>query len=339
MPQIIEIEEFLALRKSIPIVDVRSPAEHEHGHIPGAGNIAVFNNEERAQVGTIYKQRGQEAAIQLGLELVEPKLLQMAEAALAVAPQHELLVHCWRGGMRSMSMCDLFETAGIKTKVLKGGYKAYRQFVRDSFHRKLDLKIVGGETGSGKTEILQELKKLGEQIICLEGLANHRGSSYGAIGMNPQPSVEQFENILFDAFQEIDPARRIWVEDESRAIGRVFVPEGLWLQMTEAPVYRVEIPFDVRVQRLIKDYASAPKELLLAATERIKKRLGGLDYKNAVEAFENGDLATATAIALRYYDKAYNWPHEQRKFANVTMCKCADGDPAANAKRILETVD
>jgi tRNA 2-selenouridine synthase len=338
LPEIIEIEEFLRLRESTPVVDVRSPAEFEHGRIPGANNIPVFNNEERAEIGTLYKQKGPETAMKRGLELVEPNLLKMAESALKTAKNNELLVHCWRGGMRSSSMADLFETAGIKTKLLRGGYKAYRQFVRDSFPRKLDLKIVGGETGSGKTEIIAELKKLGEQVIDLEGLANHRGSSFGAIGMDKQPTVEQFENILFDAICKLDPSKRIWLEDESRHIGRVFIPEGLWLQMTEAPVYRVEIPFDVRVQRLINDYASAPKELLLAATERIKKRLGGLDYKNAVEAFENGDLATATAIALRYYDKAYNWPHEQREYANVVMCKCANGDPEKNAHLILNTL-
>lgn len=339
MPEIIDIEEFLRLRESTPIVDVRSPAEFEQGRIPDANNIPVFSNEERAEIGTLYKQKGQELAMQRGLEIVEPNLLKMAEIGLKTAENKELLVHCWRGGMRSASMAELFETAGIKTRLLKGGYKAYRQYVRDSFSRKLDLKIVGGETGSGKTEIIGELKKLGEQVIDLEGLANHRGSSYGAIGMAKQPSVEQFENLLFDAVQKIDPTKRVWVEDESRAIGRVFIPEGLWLQMTEAPVYRVEIPFDVRVQRLITDYASAPKELLLAATERIKKRLGGQDYKNALEAFENGDLATATAIALRYYDKAYNWPHEQRKYANVIMCKCANGDPRKNAEIILSIIN
>jgi tRNA 2-selenouridine synthase len=336
LPEIIEIEEFLSLRQSVPIVDVRSPAEYEHGCIPEAHNIPVFSNEERAEIGTLYKQKGSEKAIERGLEVVEPKLLKMAQNALETAKNKELLVHCWRGGMRSASMADLFETAGIKTKVLKGGYKAYRQYVRDTFKNPLNLKIIGGETGSGKTEILGELKKLGEQIIDLEAIAHHRGSSYGSIGMEKQPTVEQFENALFDAFQRLDLSKRIWVEDESRAIGRVFIPEGLWLQMTQAPVYRVEIPFDIRVQRLIKDYASAPKELLLAATERIKKRLGGLDYKNAVEAFEKGDLATATAIALRYYDKAYNYPHEQREFANVVTCKCASGDATENANIVLK---
>jgi tRNA 2-selenouridine synthase len=335
LPEIIEIAEFIHLSATIPVVDVRSPAEFEHGRIPVASNIPVFSNEERAEIGTLYKQKGPGQAMQRGLELVEPNLLKMAEKGLQIAKNNELLVHCWRGGLRSSSMAELFETAGIRAKVLRGGYKAYRQFVRESFSRKLDLKIVGGETGSGKTEIIAALRKLGEQVIDLEGLAHHRGSSFGAIGMEEQPTVEQFENILFDAFRSIDPQRRIWLEDESRAIGRVFVPEALWLQMQEAPVYRVQIPFGVRVQRLIHDYAGAPKELLLAALERIKKRLGGLDYKNAAEAFENGDLAAATEIALRYYDKAYDYPHAQRNYANVQMIACADGNPETNAERIL----
>lgn len=338
MPQIVDIEEFLKLRRALPVVDVRSPGEFAHGNIPSAFNIPVFNDEERAQIGTLYKQKGQEQAIKLGLDIVEPKLLQMAESALAVAAQNELLVHCWRGGMRSASMCDLFEAAGMKTTLLNGGYKAYRQFVRNSFHRKFDLRIVGGETGSGKTEILHELRRNGEQVIDLEGLANHRGSSFGAIGMEQQPSVEHFENILFDAFEHIDRSRRVWLEDESRSIGRVFVPEPLWFQMQEAPVYRVQVPFEVRVQRLIGDYAHAPKELLREALDRIKKRLGGLDWKNAVEAFENDDLATATSIALRYYDKAYDHPHAQRNYANVVMIPCNNGNPQQNAQNILNAL-
>lgn len=336
MPEIIEIDEFVYLSDQIPVVDVRSSAEFAHGRIPVAVNIPVFSNEERAEIGTLYKQKGPEIAMQRGLDIVEPNLLRMAENGLEIAKNGQLLVHCWRGGLRSSSMAELFETAGIETRLLKGGYKAYRQFVRNSFARKLDLRIVGGETGSGKTEILRQLAEMGEQIIDLEELANHRGSSFGAIGMQPQPTVEQFENILFDAFRKVDPAQRIWLEDESRSIGRVFVPPQLWFQMQEAPVYRIQVPFDTRVERLIADYAGAPKKLLQEALDRIRKRLGGLDHKISTEAFENGDLATATAIALRYYDKAYDHPHKERKYANVLMIPCTDGNPQRNAELILE---
>lgn len=348
MPEIVEIEEFLALSQTIPVVDVRSPVEFELGSIPGATNIPVFSNEERAEIGTLYKQKGPDAATQRGLELVAPNLLKLAESALKTAQNHtkpshlggnQVLVHCWRGGMRSQSMAELFETAGIETRILKGGYKAFRHYVRESFARKIDLKIVGGETGSGKTEILRHLKNAGEQVIDLEAIASHRGSSFGAIGMNEQPGVENFENNLFDALSKIDPKRRVWMEDESRSIGRVFIPEPLWIQMKAAPIYRVQIPFEVRVQRLITDYGDFPKEILREALDRIKKRLGGLDYKNSLEALEKGDLATATRAALRYYDKAYDWPHQQREYANVTIIQCEDGDPEKNAKNILNMID
>lgn len=326
----------MKLGTTIPVIDVRSPGEFAHGHIPGAINIPVFDDEERARVGTCYKNKGQEPAIALGLEIVEPKLLDMAKAALAVARNSEVLLHCWRGGMRSASMADLFETAGINTHLLKGGYKTYRRYVLDGFAKKFNIRLVAGETGSGKTEILKALAEAGEQIVDLEEIASHRGSSFGAIGMNPQPTVENFENQLFATFRNLDPGRPVWLEAESRSIGRVFIPDPLWQQMLAAPVFRVQVPFEVRVQRLITDYGHFPKEILREALDRIKKRLGGLDYKNAMEALDRDDLAEATRLALRYYDKAYDHPHKVRDYANVQMIPCDDGDPFRNAQLILQ---
>ncbi|HTF04105.1 MAG TPA: tRNA 2-selenouridine(34) synthase MnmH [Bacteroidia bacterium] len=339
MPVIIEIDEFWVLGKEFPIVDVRSPAEFAHGHIPGAVNIPVFSNEERALIGTLYKQKSPEAAMEAGLEIVAPKLMEYAKLGQNAAKDNKLLVHCWRGGLRSSSMAQLFETAGIETWLLKGGYKTYRNAVLTGFDLNLDIRIVAGETGSGKTEILQALHEMGEQIIDLEQLASHRGSSFGSIGMNEQPSVENFENNLLDALKKIDPARRVWFEDESRSIGRVYIPDPLWKRMENAPVYRVQVPFDVRIQRLITDYGNFPPAILQAALERIRKRLGGLDYKNAVHALETGDLATATALALKYYDKAYDHPHKERNYKGVTMISCDSGDPKANALKIFATTE
>lgn len=335
MPEILEIEPFLELAESTPIIDVRSPGEFRHGHIPGAINIPVFDDEERARVGTLYKQKGQEAAIQLGLQIVEPKLLSMAKQAMSAAKDGQVLVHCWRGGMRSASMCDLFETAGLGTHLLQGGYKTYRRYVQASFAQPTSLRLLAGETGSGKTEILKELAKAGEQVIDLEEIASHRGSSFGAIGMQPQPTVEQFENLLYDEWKKVDRSKPLWLEAESRSIGRVFIPPALWEQMLRAPVYRVQVPFEVRVQRLLVDYGHFPKEILREALDRIHKRLGGLDYKNAMAALENGDLAEATRLALRYYDKAYDHPHKERDYANVQMIPCEDGDPVKNAGLLI----
>ncbi|MCK6639892.1 MAG: tRNA 2-selenouridine(34) synthase MnmH [Bacteroidia bacterium] len=335
MPKTLQIADFLELRKSHPIIDVRSPQEFLHGHIPGAINIPLFDDAERAIVGTLYKQKGQEKAFSAGLEIVTPKLHQFAQRAHEIAKNGVVNVHCWRGGMRSGSMASFFETQGLKANLLEGGYKSYRRFVLEQFARPLKIAIVGGETGSGKTEILQHIQKAGEQILDLEKIASHRGSSFGALGMNKQPTVEQFENNLLDELNHLDSEKRIWMEDESRSIGRVFIPAPLWEQMSLAPVYRVRIPFDVRVQRLIHDYGSFPVEVLKEAVERIKKRLGGLDYKIAMEALENGDAATVTAITLRYYDKAYDHPHKIRNYNGVKFIDCDSGDPSENAIKIL----
>lgn len=335
MPEKLKISEFLEQRAAGAIIDVRSPFEFNHGHIPGAVNIPLFNDEERALVGTLYKQKGQEKAFSAGLEIVTPKLKMFAQRAHEVAVNGKVNVHCWRGGMRSGSMASFFETQGLKANLLDGGYKSYRKYVLEQFGRPLNIAIVGGETGSGKTEILQHIQKAGEQILDLEKIASHRGSSFGALGMNKQPTVEQFENNLFDELNLLNPGKRIWMEDESRSIGRVFIPAPLWEQMTLAPVYRVRIPFNVRVQRLIHDYGSFPADVLKEAIERIKKRLGGLDYKITMEALENGDAATVTAITLRYYDKAYDHPHKIRNYNGVKFIDCDSGDPSENAIKIL----
>jgi tRNA 2-selenouridine synthase len=317
-------------------VDVRSPGEFLSGHIPGAINMPLFTNEERADVGTIYKQSGNQVAVLRGLEYVGPKMADFVRQARKMAPDGQILVHCWRGGMRSGSMAWLFETSGLKTGVLKGGYKSFRNHVLESFAKKLDFHVVGGETGSGKTEILQALAKKGEQIIDLEELAHHRGSSFGSIGQEMQPRPEQFENDLFEALQKIEPTRRIWIEDESRSIGRVFIPRPIWEMKIAAPCYRVRLPFEIRVQRLVKDYGQFPKEILAEAVLRIQKRLGGLATKQAIESLENGDLAETARITLRYYDKAYDFPQSTRKYEGVKFIECETGDPEKNAELILE---
>ncbi len=319
----------------LPVVDVRSPAEYAAGHIPGAVNIPLFSDMERAAVGTIYKNSGNRDAVIAGLEYVGPKMAGFARKAVELAPRREILVHCWRGGMRSASMAWLFETAGIKTLTLKGGYKTYRSQVLGSFGRPFDLRIIGGETGSGKTEILHAIGRSGEQILDLEALASHRGSSFGALGQAAQPSVEQFENNLFHALDQVDPSRPLWIEDESKSIGRVYLPAPFWAMKTAAPVFRVRIPFEVRVQRLVNDYGHFPKDVLGEAVMRIAKRLGGLETQNAMKALETGDLAKTVRITLRYYDKAYDFPHKDRRYEGVHFIDSETGDPEVNAKLIL----
>ena len=224
------------LEKSL-IIDVRSEIEFEKGHIPGAVNIPILNTEERKIVGTSFKQNGQKYAILKGLELSGPHLSKRLKLAVKLAENSEnIVVHCWRGGMRSAFFTYLMEFFGLKISVLIGGYKSYRKHVQETFDRPYSIAILGGMTGSGKTHILDELEKTTAFCIDLEKLARHRGSSFGALGMEAQPSQEQFENNL--AQQLIKTGNNtIWLEDESRTIGAKIIPEGIWNQMREAPHY------------------------------------------------------------------------------------------------------
>ncbi len=313
MPSKLTPSSFLKAAETLPVVDVRSPGEFLQGHIPGAVNIPLFSDEERAEVGTTYKQVSQEDALLLGLELVGPKMADFVRQAKALAPEKEVLVHCWRGGMRSGSFGWLLETAGMKVGTLVGGYKAFRDEVFSGFEVPQNIVILGGKTGSGKTEILQQLRELGEQVIDLEGLAHHKGSSYGAIGQLPQPSTEHFENCIYAQWRQLDPTRRVWVEDESRTVGRCLIPEKIWEQMQAAPLVLVDMDKAVRIERLVREYAWFDTNLLYEATNRIQKRLGGQHHKAAIAALDQKDFATVADITLTYYDKAYQHGVGQRK--------------------------
>jgi len=320
LPVALHINEFLSLSGSHPIVDVRTPAEFAQGHIPGAHNIPLFTDEDRKIVGTIYKQEGKQPAILKGLELIGPRMHQFVSAAAALENSGQLLVHCWRGGMRSSSMAWLFETYGFKCNTLKGGYKSYRQQVLASFNEPKNIVVLGGKTGSGKTLILQELRQQGEQIIDLEKLANHKGSAFGALGEQKQISQEQFENELAFLFTQTDPQRKCWLEDESRKIGFNVLPDGLWEQMRNAKVFYVDLALPARIRFLVKEYGKFSKEELSSSINRIAKRLGGQHVKAAIEAIEAGDLETACKISLVYYDKNYNYGLSQRDQKNILVC-------------------
>ncbi|MDP3453053.1 MAG: tRNA 2-selenouridine(34) synthase MnmH [Bacteroidales bacterium] len=311
MPKEVNIEEFLELSKQFPIIDVRSPGEYEHAHIPGALSLPLFLNDERAEVGTIYKQRGRVKAVQRGLEIVGPKLAKFTKFALDLHSE-ELLIHCWRGGMRSSSMAWLLENVGIKSTLLIGGYKSYRSYILSCFDTPLKIILLGGYTGSGKTDLLKILKDSGQQVLDLEGIAEHKGSAFGAIGQPDQPSNEYFENLLYSQIKKLDRESVVWIEDESRNIGKVFIPEPLWKQMRVSPLVKVEASFETRVERLMRDYGCYPVDKLCASIKKIEKRLGYDKCKLALDACERGDLKSAAEISLLYYDKAYGNQLETR---------------------------
>lgn len=256
--QILITEEFMTLSKTLPIVDVRSPAEFAEGHIAGAINIPIFNDDERAIVGTIYKKKGRIPAIEKGLEIVGLKMAKFAHKAVEIASTGELLVHCWRGGMRSESMAWLFERVGIKCFTLQGGYKSYRNFMLEKVGNFPHLIVIEGHTGSGKTEILHQLKIMGEQVIDLEGLANHKGSIFGGIDQGPQPTTQQFQNDFFNVVHTFDPSKRVWVEGESQTVGKVFLPAPLWNLMNKAQCIEILVPRSERINRLVNEYGTLP---------------------------------------------------------------------------------
>lgn len=300
----INIEEVFSLQ--LPIIDVRSPGEFEKGHIPNAINISLFTNDERAHVGTVYVQQSQEAAIKLGYEYVTPKLQNFINDALNVAPKAEVIVHCWRGGMRSHAFAQHLSDNGFSdVKLIIGGYKTYRNYVLDTLATPSKIKVLGGYTGSGKTYILEELKKLGHQVIDLEGLANHKGSTFGGIGQLEQPTVEQFENNLYEEFRQLDLTKPIWVEDESYDIGRVKIPKPFFDQMQNSQFYFIELSQHERAKHLAAEYGICDNKMLTEAIYRISKRLGGLSVKNAISALEHDDYYDVAMIALHYYDKLY----------------------------------
>jgi tRNA 2-selenouridine synthase len=300
---IVDVPQFLTLREQLPFVDVRSEGEFQSGHIPNAINIPILNNSERVVVGTTYKQQGQRQAILEGFRLVGPRLIDIIQSTEQIG--RELIVHCWRGGMRSGNFCQFVGMAGVKTHQLKGGYKAYRQFASAFLEKPFRFIVLTGLTGSGKTDILKGIRDSGEQVVDLEGLASHKGSAFGGLGQGEQPSSEQFLNDLFEVLLKMDTSRPIWIEDESIAVGKIFIPAPFWSTMSASPVVCVDVPKSVRIERLVKEYGDVDREGFATALKGITKKLGGQHYNEAVEKLKVNDMHQAIDIILNYYDKAY----------------------------------
>ena len=316
---LLPIEEFLKqLDKKEPVLfDTRSEKEYEKAHIPGAVSLPLLNNEHRQIIGTVYKNEGREAAVIKGFELVGPLFHEIIKKATKIAAGKEVFLYCWRGGMRSNITAWLLKMAGLKVTLLKDGYKAYRHWVIDQFNKPLQILVLGGKTGSGKTEILTMLKELGQQTIDLEFLASHKGSAFGLLGMPPQPSQEHFENLLGKAVSEIASDKIVWVENESRVIGKITVPNLIFERMRIAKVVDVQVIREQRVDRILKEYCVFPGDLLAEHTRRIEKRLGGQHVKVALEHLYAGNMIGWLDIVLEYYDRTYAHSNSQRDESNV----------------------
>jgi tRNA 2-selenouridine synthase len=299
------LAEFEAL--PYPILDVRAPIEFAQGHVPGALNLPLFTDEERARIGTTYKQVSQERAVHLGLEFFGPKMSAIVKQAQKLAQGKEVRLHCWRGGMRSGAVLWLLELAGFKVHLLDHGYKDFRRAVLASFAQPRQWRVLGGLTGSGKTDVLHALAgfPFHQHVLDLEGLANHKGSAFGAIGQPAQPTQEQFENNLAAAMAKLPTDAPIWVEDESRQIGRLTIPPALFEQMRTAPRFVLQVPRAARVAKLAAEYGAEDPAELAASIERLRKRLGGLATQQALDAVAAHDFPLMVELVLDYYDKTY----------------------------------
>ena len=337
MYQALDIQQFLtkAKERSATILDVRSPSEFNHGHIPGAKNLVLFDDIDRAEIGTLYKQKGRQTAVIRGLEIVAPKLSQLVLNAKDQALENEIYIHCWRGGMRSGFVATLLDMYGIKVFTLKGGYKKFRNFVLQDFQAPRTFYILSGKTGSGKTYILKKLGEAGRQVIDLEGIAHHKGSAFGALGQLPQPTQEQFENELHMLLRNCCSDQPIWLEDESRNIGKNMIPPPFFIQMRAAKVFCLDLPYEERLQHIVNDYGKFTKEEIIAILTKISKRIGPEQTKNAIAASEQGDFKTAFSYCLNYYDKTYTYGLSQRDKGTIERFEIPKFDINACVQTIL----
>lgn len=338
MPAVLPVQEFLERARHLPVVDVRSPSEFAQGHIPDAVNLPLFSDAERAEIGTIYVRQGREPAVLRGLGMVGLRMEELARSLLEIAAEGELLMHCWRGGMRSGSVAWLAEQAGCRVRVLEGGYKRFRRWVVTGDFAPHSVRVLGGLTGAGKTEVLHELAACGQSMIDLEGLAHHKGSAFGALGELPQPTQEQFENELALAWLRLPEGTSVWLEDESRRVGRCHLPDWLWQAKLAGDYAVLELPDSERIRHLERHYGQHDADELRSCLHAIRKRLGGLRTTQAEAALDAGDLKEVCRIVLAYYDKAYRFtlddlaPTRKRVFSFETL------DPPAIAAVLADAL-
>ncbi len=323
-----------------PIIDVRSPKEFHQGHWPGAVNIPLFSDSERETIGKSYKKESRLKAILQGLKVTIPNAKNLLEIILQITTKKEgknksLRIYCWRGGMRSSAFAWLARTTGIRTYLLKGGYKNYRKWVLNQFEADLPIRLLGGKTGTRKTDLLNYINEENIHVIDLEGIANHRGSSFGSLGMKDQPSTQQFENILaesLDNFQK-NSAIEIWIEAESSNLGKCRIPNSLYTKMKKAPIIEIIKDKNERVENLVNVYSQNSQTELNDAVNRISKRLGPQRTKEALTAIKRKEWSKACESMLDYYDKCYEY--ELKKTNNINSIDLSGLSLKSSLNKIL----
>ncbi len=337
----ITVEEALAL-PGAKLVDTRAENEYAEATIPGAINIPLLQDDERSAVGTAYRQEGVNAAKRLGLEMVSPRLPEMVKQYQELAGSGPLVVFCWRGGLRSKSISSVLETVGIPVFRLIGGYKAYRRYVNEYLNRPLPHKVavIHGLTGVGKTEILRELRQRSAPAVDLEGLANNRGSVFGQIGMDPQPSQKMFEGLLVRELDFWAGAGYVIVECESRRIGRIILPESLVEAMRSGVKILAYCSLEMRVARIIMMYGSdsaANREALKQAILALGQRVGRKKADEFGRMVDNGELDEVVRYLLvNYYDPLYKYPSQPDSEYDLSVDTAEIQTAAGQIKDFLE---
>lgn len=315
------------------IIDVRSPDEFADDHVPGAINLFVLNNEERAEVGTIYKQQSPFKARKLGASLVSANIsLWIKDYFIDKPRDYKPLIYCWRGGQRSMSLATILTRIGWETSLVEGGYKQYRkQVIRsiETLSPKLELVILSGLTGTAKTDLLKLLCLQGEQIIDLEGLANHRGSLLGPDPEKPQPSQKYFESLLAKALQNINPKQRVWVEAESNKIGNLHCPAPFWSQMSKAKMVELRAPLTARVDYLLTAY-----QFFTDNPQQLKDKIKLLKYRHGKQQIEDWNALIdsnnwqqfVTSLLEVHYDPAYQSSTKKNQRQSIATIELASLD-------------
>lgn len=299
-----------ALLDSHCIIDCRTPLEFDEDHLPGAVNVPILTDEERVEIGTIHKQVGPQQARIRGLELTCGRFAVMVQMIAGHAAGRPALVYCWRGGLRSRSMAILLEMTGYPVQQLEGGYKAFRGHVIeyfDAFEPPAPLIVIHGMTGIGKTTLINGLDQKAWTTIDLEGLACHRGSAFGEVGLEQNLSQKRFDTLLWEAFRRAPADRPVVLEGESQRIGRIMLPGRVYEVMGEGCKIWCSAAIETRVSRLAKEYAHHEyREPMAAALERIKKKLGGQRYTELAEMLAAWDIeGLGRGLIEHYYDKLY----------------------------------
>ena len=318
------------------MVDVRSPGEFQKGHIPGAHNIPIFDNEERARVGTTYVKIGKEPAIELGKVIAGEKTTYYLDAIAGVAPEKQILLHCWRGGMRSAKIAQFYADAGYHVFILEGGYKAYRGYIRRQFLSARPIFLIGGYTGSGKTAILHQINLLHHQVIDLEALACHKGSNFGHLGQKSQPTTEQFENDLYAQWAMLDGTQPLWLEHESMNIGNVYLPDTFRAAMLGGVLFFIDVPRADRIRRLVDEYACFSKNELLEILHHLGVYMGSYQSHQAISALHNDDFEKVADLTLAYYDKLYENSLSRRPLRKIVKVNLPSGNAAEHAAILLK---